>query len=62
MNRYKVIVSDMFEDVKTLFIDAENVDEAVILAVNAAGVFKWTVQNVYINNEEISFTKPYISA
>jgi len=52
----------MFEDVKTLFIDAENVDEAVILAVNAAGVFKWTVQNVYINNEEISFTKPYISA
>ena len=60
MNRYKVIVSDMFEDVKTIFIDAENIDEAVILAVNVAGVYEWTVQAVYLDDEEISFKEPYL--
>lgn len=59
MNRYKVVVSDMFDNIKNIFIDAENVDEAVILAVNAAGVYEWTVQAVYLDDEEISFKKPY---
>ncbi len=59
MNRYKVVVSDMFDTTKNIFIDSENVDEAVILAVNAAGVYEWTVQTVYLDDEEISFTEPY---
>lgn len=59
MNRYKVVVSDMFDTVKNIFIDAENVDEAVILAVNTAGVYEWTVQAVYLDDEKISFKEPY---
>jgi len=58
MNRYKVVICDMFGE-KNVFIDANSADEAVHLALIASNVFDWTVKSVMLDTIEVEFKEPF---